>query len=61
MDCKQLLAQYLEISRKMSIKHEEARNNEYTLAERLEAQTEYYRLQEVLLQVTWKLEAGELA
>lgn len=61
MDGKQLLSEYLETSRRMSIKHEEARNPEYTLVERLEAQTEYHRLQEVLLQIMWKIEEGELA
>jgi hypothetical protein len=56
-DDKQLLIEYIEISRQMSIKHEEARNQDYTSDERSEAQIEYYRLQEVLLQVEWKLEA----
>jgi hypothetical protein len=40
----------------MSIRHEEARNPDYTVDERREAQVDYHRLQEVLLQVMWKLE-----
>lgn len=55
-DYAELTKQYIEISRQMSIKHEEARNLEYTLAERQQAQVEYHRLQETLLQVMWKME-----
>lgn len=52
----ELTKRYIELSHQMSIKHEEARNPDYTIDERREAQVEYHRLQEVLLQVMWKLE-----
>ncbi len=54
--CVKLTKQYIEISRQMSIKHKEARNLEHTLAERQQAQVEYHRLHETLLQVMWKME-----
>lgn len=52
-----LTKEYIDISRQMAIKHEEARNREYTTAERHEAQVEFHRLQEICLQIMWKLEA----
>ena len=57
MDRDNLIKQWVEISRQMSIKYEETRNPDYTAAERRDAQIEYHRLQEVRLQVEWKLEA----
>jgi len=57
MSREDLLSRRIEISRQMAIKFEESRNTEYTPSERQEAQIEYHRLQEVLLQVEWKLEA----
>jgi hypothetical protein len=58
VDRDSLIKQWVEISRQMSIKHEETRNPDYTAAERLDARVEYHRLQEVLLQIQWKLEAA---